>query len=222
MTRIELIELMIAGDLEAAHHVIYEDRKCLAFFFDLARYDFPEVDIQIWKTIRDHAFECLIANECEKLKQIRNPQSFDSWLQRTVTRNAKRDHEVILEKFSVTSRPNPDVVIITVGESLPPEEDSVSDIGSAILAEIYDARNDIELVKKMIKDYNSASFFGSKAQPTYAKILELKIIQKMSDKDIAREIGVSHKNMSNLTTRAMTSLTAFVIKKIKGYEQKNQ
>ncbi len=221
MTRIELIIRMIDGDLEAAHRVIYEDRKCSAFFFDLARFDFPEVDIKIWETIRDHAFECLIANECEKLKQIRNPQSFDSWLQRTVTRNAKRNHEEILEKFGVTSRPNPDVVIITV-KSLPPEEDSVSDIGSAILAEIYDARNDTELVKKLIEDYSSASFFGSKAQPTYAKILELKIVQKMSDKDIAREIGVSHKNMSNLTTRAMTSLTAFVIKKIKGYEQKNQ
>jgi DNA-directed RNA polymerase specialized sigma24 family protein len=233
MTRIELIERMITGDLEASHYVIYEDNrsikcsKCTDLFKNLALFDFTEVDEDIWLTIRDFAFERLTANECEKLKQIREPQSFDSWLRRTVTRLAQREHKEILERYSVTSRPNPDDVIIRVSKSVPPEEtDSVSDIGSSILAEIYDARNDTELVQKLISDYKLASIFGSKGQPIYAKILELIFVKKLSPKEIALEMGWGPKayksKMSLYKSRAILSLSTFVIKKIKEYEQKTQ
>lgn len=92
----------------------------------------------------------------------------------------------------------------------------------SIMIEIYGINNAVEFVHKLIEDYSSASLFGSKAQPTYAKILELHIIKKMSDKDIAKEIGVSHKNMSNLKERARLNLAKFITKKVKEYEQKNK
>lgn len=247
MTRIELINQMIAGDLKAAYHVIYEDfkvfnkaikcSKCTNLFLELGVKIFHRNDIEVLDTIRSFVFEYVTEKDdygfFKRLIQIRDPQAFDTWLRRTATRliiNKQKEIRTLIGEPNdppVDDNNPPKDNAIDTDMPCEPFDETESDLTSekdnrTILAEIYNARNDIELVQKLISNYKSVSTFGSKGQPIYAKILELKIIQKMSDKDIAKEIGISHKNMSNLTTRAMTSLTAFVIKKIKGYEQKNQ
>lgn len=276
MTRIEYIEKMIAGDLNAARYVIFDDEyigkrlsdKCTETFIKLGCMVFHNSDEFLWHVIRNFVFEDLVADECKKLKQIKNPRAFDGWFWRVASRlvTKKKNKKLLYELAGLTfddepkeselkdneaSSPDDEIevgeVITTEAETeieaeveADAETETETEIDAeveaetlnpkafknskklGIMIEIYGTNDAVEFVHKLIKDYSSASLFGGKAKPTYAKILELKIIQKMSDKDIAREIGVSHKNMSNLITRAKTSLAAFVIKKVKEYEQKNK
>ena len=285
MTRIEYIQRMIAGDLNAAHFVIFEPEdingkrlsdNCTETFIKLGCMVFHNSDEFLWHVIRNFVFEDLIDDECKKLKQIRNPHAFDGWFWRVASRlvttkkNKKKLYELAglsidngheegeltdKEASSLDDEVEVEEVIATESETKAEAEVEIEAEAEAeieaeveaeieaeveaeeilidtkafkesenlcIMIEIYGTNDTDEFVHKLIEDYSSASLFGSKAQPTYAKILELKIIRKIPDKDIAKEIGVSHKNMSILRERAMLNLARFVTKKVKEYEQKNQ
>lgn len=239
LTRTELIQRAINGDLKATYYLIHDqknenrqtiDGKCTTLFKRFARLVFHNSDDEIWQAIRYLIFNLIIEEDCKALHTVRSAEKFDGWLYRTTLHyviSKKGKQEILLQAGMTTS------LDFDTNQSL--DDDNIDETGTNsnekhlynswsekvdILAKMYNARNDIEVIHELIQRFSQFAVFDGKTTLTYATILYRKYIDKVSYKEIAEEIGVSHKNMSNLVTRAMAKLALFAKKEIERYGQK--
>ena len=235
MRRNELIQAMLSGDIEAAAKVIYDDQngregKYTRLFKQLAGKIFHIYDDHLWEIIRSQIFELITRNDCHSLKTIKKIDRFDIWLLKTATNYCinKNNKQLVLALAGYTTQaelytapkedddsdPENDVLDNSVLEGAELE----AHVGIRKLSEIFQTDSYHEIVERVLKQFEVACSFD-RASINYAYVIRRKIVDQVPAKIIATEIGVSHKNMSIIITRAMTQLAKFTKNLIKRYGQ---
>ena len=186
MTRTELIQKAIQGDLESAFRIIYDEDtygKWTTQFRRFGCYVFQRSDDDMWHAIRDAIFQLITDEDCKLLRQVKEDKSFDGWLYKIVlhyTTTNKQGKKIIMILAGYTNQKE-----LETNQSLDDEEEtSCLECGSECdstnntlstnadkLAELYDTRNDVETVHELIRRFKRFATFDGKTTLTYAVIM---------------------------------------------------